>query len=705
MRKYIINLLICLIMLTLISCVQKRKQIVYPPKAVKKPKTFTIMDTKFVDNYAWMKDKKNPEVKKYLDAENKYTDYMMQPTQDLQKKLYDEFISRIKEDEVSLPVKMGKYLYYSKSEKNKPYDIHFRRLNKSNSVEEVLLDENLLAEGSKYFDMGVYEISPKQNILAFSVDSDGSEKYTLYFKDLKAGNLLKDKIKNVDNVEWAANDEYVFYTTINDEYRADKIYLHKLGTKQSTDKLILAENDASYNLDVSKSKSKKYIFLTSANKITSECYYLEAVKPSAKPILIQPRINGMEYYPEHKGNKFYIMTNYKAKNYRIVTTPITKPDFKHWKTYVKAKRNTTISDFDLFKDYLVVYEKVKGSKQIMYKNFATKKTKYISFPETDYNIMDGLNYELNTDILQFEYESMTTPLTVYDYNLKDQTRKVVKEYLPLNPYNHEDYQTEYKWATAKDGEKIPISVVYKKGIKLDKNTPLLLYAYGSYGLSEDVYFSSTRLSLLDRGFVYAVAHIRGGSEMGIKWHEQGKLLKKKNTFNDFIACAEYLIKENYTSPERLVIQGGSAGGMLMGAVLNERPELFKAALAEVPFVDVLNTMLDPTLPSTVPEYDEWGNPQQKKFFEYILSYSPYNNIKKQKYPAILVVSGYNDSRVSYWEPAKWVAKLRANKTDKNPLLLRMYMNEGHSGSSDRYSSLRELAFEYAFMFQQLNIVN
>ncbi len=675
-----------------------------PPVAKKIPKADTLFGDVRVDNYYWLRDRNNPEVLDYLKAENEYALAVMKDTEGLQEKLYKEMLGRIKETDLSVPVKIDDYYYYTRTEEGKQYPIYCRKKGSLDAPEEVLLDQNKLAEGHDFCRLGVYKISPNHRFLAYSVDFAGSETYTLRIKDLQTGKLLADSIPNTYySVEWANDNQTLFYTTLDETMRPFRLYRHRLGEQPQSDVLVFEEPDQAYYLSLAKTRSKAYLLINLNSMVTSEVWYLRANQPEGQFRVIHPRQHGMEYSVEHHGKYFFIVTNDNAKNFKVMRAPVNRPQKKYWKEFIPYDRKVKIDGVDAFKNHLVIYQRENGLKTIRIFNFANGENYRVKFPEDVYTYWAGDNPDYNTNLLRFTYTSFVTPRSVYDYNMDTRTWELKKQDEVLGGYNPDLYRSERVFATARDGTRVPISLVYRKGLKKDGKNPLYLYGYGAYGVSIDPSFSSSRLSLLDRGFVYAIAHVRGGGEMGRYWYEDGKLLKKKNTFYDFIDCAEYLIQQKFTSPEKLVISGGSAGGLLMGAVNNLRPDLFKVVLAHVPFVDVLNTMLDPTLPLTVIEYEEWGNPHQKEYYFYIKSYSPYDNVAAKKYPNMLVTAGLNDPRVSYWEPAKWVARLRDLKTDHNLLLLKTKMEAGHSGASGRYDYLKDLAFEYAFVFKCLGI--
>ena len=675
-----------------------------PPVAKVIPKADTIHGDVRIDDYFWLRERDNPEVIEYLERENKYTKAMMKHTEKLQEKIYQEMLGRIKETDLSVSEKIDDYYYYTRTEEGKQYSIYCRKRGSLEADEEILLDQNVLAEGREYFRLGAYEISPNHQLLAFSMDTTGAETYTIYIKDLSSDELLKDEIPNTYySVEWANDNRTFFYNTLDEAKRPYKLFKHTLGTDSKEDELIHFEEDDSYFLSISKTKSKQYLLLSLESITTTEVWYLNADRPHEDFKLIHPRQHEMEYYLAHHGDKFYVRTNENAKNFKLMKVSVRNPAKKYWKEVVPHRDSAKIDDIDVFRNHLVLYERENGLKRIRITNLTNQDIHYIDFVEPVYTYLSSRNPDFNTNILRFTYTSLVTPRSVFDYDMDTKTRELKKQYEVLGGYDPSEYQSERIFAKASDGTSLPISLVYKKGTVKDGQNALLLYGYGSYGSSRDPNFSSNRLSLLDRGFIYAIAHIRGGGEMGRYWYDQGKLLNKKNTFTDFIACAEHLITEEYTSKDKLAIYGGSAGGLLMGASTNIRPDLFKAVIAKVPFVDVINTMLDPNIPLTVIEFEEWGNPNEKEYYDYIISYSPYDNVEAKDYPNMLITAGLNDPRVQYWEPAKWAAKLRTMKTDNNILLLKTNMGAGHSGASGRYDSLRDEAFEYAFVCDVLDI--
>jgi oligopeptidase B len=657
-----------------------------------------------LDEYFWLRERENPEVQRYLDAENTYTSVQMASTAELQEQLFQEMKGRTREDDSTVPEQDGEYFYYARIEAGKQYPIHCRKKGSLEAAEEVLLDENQLAAGQPYFNLGAFEISFNQRYLAYTVDIVGSEDYSIYIKDLETGELLPEiLLGSASYLEWSNDTNDLFYIKIDDANRPCKLYRHTLQTNQSEDKLIWHEQDEAFHMELSKSMSKAYIFARAFSSTTAEVRFLNA-NNSAQPLaMIHPRERGIEYSVTHQEQRFLIRTNWDAANFRVMEAPITAPGKENWLEVVSTHADVLIEDIDAFKDFLIVYEREIGLEKIRIQQVSTGVIHYVEFPDPVYTIWAHGNHKYDSHILRFSYSSFVQPTSVFEYDMREHKLQLKKQEEILNAYDPTDYVTERTFANAADGAIIPISLVHKRGVVKDGNNPLMLIAYGAYGDSLDARFSRSRLSLLERGFVFAIAHVRGGQEMGRQWYEQGKLLNKRNTFTDFISASEYLIKTGYTSPEKLVIYSYSAGGLLVGAVVNMRPDLFKAAIADVPFVDALNTMLDPSLPLTITEYEEWGNPQQQQYYEYIKSYSPYDNIQRQQYPHMLVITGLHDTRVQYWEPAKYVAKLRAHKTDSNQLLLYTNMHIGHIGPSGRYEHLREMAFQYAFLFDVLGI--
>ena len=673
-----------------------------PPMAERKTKTTEIHGYKMVDDFFWLREKSNPAVKAYLEAENSYTEAAMKHTAALQEKLYNEMVGHIKETDENVPYRQGDYFYYSRTVKGMQYPIYARKKGSTEAKEEITLDLNEMAKGLKYLGLGAYAVSDDGNYLAYSTDTTGYRQYKLHVKDLRTGQLLPDSVERVGSVMWATDNKTIFYSTEDAvTKRSDKFFRHVLGTDKHD--LVFEDKDELFDVYGGRTRDKKMILIASGSKTSTEYLYIPTDSPTDAPKVILPREADHEYSVDHRDGLFYIRTNQGAKNFRLVTAPVANPAKANWKEIIEHRPAVKIDDIDLFANHLVVSELEGGLQHVRITNLKTNKSHRLTFPEPVYTAFVSTNREYNTPVLRFGYQSLVTPSSIFDYDMEKQTRVLLKQTEVPGGFDRNNYQSERIFATASDGTKIPMSVVYRKGTKLDGKAPLLLYGYGSYGASMTPNFSSNRLSLLDRGVIYVIAHIRGGGEMGEEWREAGRMMKKLNTFTDFIASAEHLVKNKYTSSDRLVIQGGSAGGLLMGAVSNMRPDLFKAVVSQVPFVDVLNTMLDASLPLTTSEYIEWGNPNEKAAYDYMAKYSPYDNIKKANYPATLVKVSLNDSQVPYWEGAKFVAKMRALKTDDNPLLLKTNMGAGHGGSSGRYDYLREVAFDYAFMLWQMGL--
>ena len=674
-----------------------------PPIAKKAPHTTEIHGYTLKDDYFWLREKKNPEVLKYLEAENAYTEEVMKPTKELQEALYKEMLGHIKQTDLSVPSRIGEHYYYSRTEEGKQYPYMCRKKGSLDSKEEVLLDLNKLAEGNSFLGLGGYHVSDDGNLLAYSTDTTGYRQYTLHVKDLRSGKTLSENIERTGSAVWANDNKTLFYTTEDAvSKRSDKFWRHVVGRDKSD--LLYEEKDELFDLGAGRSLDKKMIFLGSYAKTSRELRYLSANNPIGEFKVILPRQDGHEYDVDHYNGLFYITTNKNAKNFRVVTAPINDPSEKNWKTFIAHNPKVKIDGLTTFANHLVVSEKEGGLNHLRVIDMKTRQSHRIATDESDYALFLAGNPEFNTTTVRFNYQSMVTPSSVYDYDLNTRQRKLLKQQEVLGGYDAKNYEAKRIWAVARDATKVPVSLVYKKGVKIDGTAPMLLYAYGSYGASMAPTFSSSRLALLDRGVIYALAYIRGGGELGEGWREQGRMMKKLNTFYDFIDCADYLVKNKYTSSDRLVIQGGSAGGLLMGAVTNMRPDLFKAVVAQVPFVDVMNTMLDASLPLTTSEYTEWGNPNEKAAFDYMIKYSPYDNIAAKNYPALLVHVSLNDSQVPYWEGTKFLARLRATKTDNNPLLLKANLGAGHGGASGRYDALRETAFTYSFMLWQMGIM-
>ena len=672
-----------------------------PPIAGKQPRTLSLHGNDRVDDYFWLRYRDDPSVIAYLEAENDYTKAVMAHTESLQTALYDEMLARIQETDLSVPYRKGDYYYYSRTETGKAYPIYCRKAGSLNASETVLLDQNALAEGHDFFALGLFDVSPNHQLLAYSVDTAGAERYTLFFLNLVTGHLYPETILETGyGFAWGNDNQTIFYTLMDEANRPFKLMRHRLGSAVSDDELVYHEADEFYFLSVGKTRSDAYILLELGSKITSEVHYLDANQPEGKFQVIQPRSSGIEYQVEHHSDWFYIVTNAGALNFKLMQTPVTAPAKEHWSLVIPHRETVLLEGVSAFAKHLVIYEREAGLPTVRVRQLAKGEEHYIHFPDPTYDVDEGSNPEFDTETLRFNYASLVTPRSVFDYNLETQERELKKETPVLGGYDRTQYASERLLVAAADGTQVPLSIVYKKGMVKNGANPLLLTGYGSYGFSYPATFSSTRLSLLDRGAVVAIAHIRGGSEMGRQWYEDGKFLKKKNTFTDFIACSEHLIAHGWTSPAHLAIMGGSAGGLLMGAVINLRPDLFKAVVAHVPFVDVVTTILDDHLPLSMMEREEWGDPNDKTFYDYMKSYSPYDNVEAKAYPNLLITGGLNDSRVAYWEPAKWTAKLRSLKTDHNVLLLKTNMGAGHGGASGRYDSLKETAFEYAFLVNQ-----
>lgn len=658
-----------------------------------------------VDNYFWLRDRKNPEVISYLEAENQYTDAAMADTKELQEKLYNEMLGRIQQTDLTVPDRIGQYYYYTRTVQGQQYSIFARKKGSLDAPEEVLLDRNEMAKGKRYFSTGAVQISPDHSMLAFTTDTTGAEYYTLQFKDLRTGQVLADRVDSVHfALTWATDNRTVFYSKTDAAQRPDRIMRHTIGTDPRQDALIFHEPDVLFRVNVGRSKDDAFIFLTSGSFTSSEVRFAPAHQPNAAFKLIEPRTKDMVYTVTHQHGMFLIRTNADgATNFKVVQAPPATPGRKHWQDLFAHRDAVLLDGMDVFENHLVLYERKNALRAIRIVDLSGGAEHYIDFPEQVYSAFGGSNPDYHSATLRFTYTSLVTPSSVFDYDMRRRTRELKKQTAVLGGYDPTQYHTERSWARASDGAMIPISIVYKKPLVKDGNRPLLLYAYGSYGSSTDPSFNSGNLSLLDRGVIYAIAHIRGGQELGRAWYDQGKMLHKKNTFTDFIASAEHLIKEGYTSKDKLAARGGSAGGLLMGAVVNMRPDLFKVIVADVPFVDVINTMLDASIPLTAGEWEQWGNPAVKEHYDYMKTYSPYDNVERKAYPMMLVTTGLNDPRVAYWEPAKWVARLRAHKTDSNPLLLKTNLGAGHGGSSGRYDALREQAFRNAFILKGLGV--
>lgn len=684
---------------------QKYPQVKAPVAAVKPHEITSKHGDKRIDNYFWLRQREDTAVVNYLKAENAYLDTMLAHTKGLQEKLFNEMKGRIKEKDESVPYKIDDYYYYSRVVEGGEYPIYCRKKGSLESAEEIIADGNELGKGHGYFSMFA-TTSPNHNLAVLAMDTVGRRFYTLSFKDMQTGKMLADKIPGTTgNFEWANNNKTIFYSKQDpNTLRSDKIYKHELGTDASKDVVVFEEKDQTLSAYIGKTRSKKFLIVQSGRTDASVVRFMEIDNPKATLQVIEPLKENVQYSADHMNGRFYIRTNADATNYRLATMEENKLGKENWKDLIPNREDKFLESFELFNDYLVIQETVAGLVNIRLIKWADQSEHSIDFGEAAYVAGIGNNPDPKSTTLRYYYQSMTTPSSQYDYAMDSKEKKLLKQQEVLGGFNRENYQTERVWATARDGVKVPVSIVYRKDkFKKDGNSPCFQYAYGSYGSSMPAFFSSSRLSLLDRGFVYAIAHIRGGQEMGGKWYEDGKMLKKKNTFTDFIDVSEFLINEKYAGKDKLFANGGSAGGLLMGAITNMRPDLYKGIIADVPFVDVINTMEDETIPLTTFEWKEWGNPNVKEEYDYMLSYSPYDNVEKKAYPNLLVTTGLHDSQVQYWEPAKWVAKLRAHKTDNNLLLLKTNMEAGHGGASGRFESLKEDALMYAFVFDLVGI--
>ncbi len=675
-----------------------------PPVAKRADHETTVHGHVFNDQYHWLRERGNPEVRAYLEAENHYADAVMAPTKELQEKLFQEMVGRIKEDDSTVPYREGEYLYYSRTEKGKQYSIHCRKKETMEAPEEVLLDCNALAEGHEYFDLGVFEVSPNGRFLAYSIDTSGNEHYSLKFKDLATGQTLPQIIENTaPNAEWAEDNVTLYYVILDEIVRPYRIYRHHIGDNPGNDIMVCEETDERFFLSITKSQSRRYFFIGATCSTVTEYHYMPTNNPHSPFYMLFERQEDIRYYPEHHEDEFLILTNEEAKDFRLMGVPCHNVDKAAWRTIIEHREGVKIEDFLPLREYIIAFEKDNGLDQIRVHDLAAGSVHTVEMPDQVYALGAGTNPDYVSKTLRFAYCSPLRPDSVYDYDLEKHERTLLKQKEIPSGHVPEDYCTERVLAKSHDGVSVPVTLLYRKSLQRDGSNPCMLYGYGAYGYPIDPSFRSTVYNFVDRGFVYAVAHIRGGGLLGERWYEGGKLLNKKNTFKDFIAAAEYLVKEQYTKAEKIAIQGGSAGGLLIGAVVNERPDLFHTAVAEVPFVDVINTMLDPTIPLTVTEYDEWGNPHDDNYFEYMFSYAPYEQVAEQEYPNLLVMAGLNDPRVQYWEPAKWTAKLRAMKKGNQTLVLKTNMGAGHGGASGRYEFLRELAFIQSFIFLHLGI--
>jgi len=704
-RRFILPLLllsISMIALKVSAQDGNSSMMLHPPATEKKSKVTEINGDRLVDNYFWLREKTNPAVIAHLEAENAYTAAVMKPTEVLQDKLYTEILSHIKQTDTNVPYRWGAFFYYSRTEEGKQYPIFCRKHDGLDASEEVLLDLNELAKGQKFMAVGSFTPSDDGTLLAYSTDNTGYRQYTLQIKNLRTGELLPEKIERVDDLAWATDNKTLFYVTEDAvTKRNDKMFRHVLGSDKY--EMLYEEKDELFDIGVDRSRDKAVITLGAFSKTSTEFRFIPADNPNAIWKTILPRQADHEYDVDHRGDLFYIRTNKGAKNFRVVTAPVADPSEKNWKEFVAHRPAVKVEGVDLFKDHAVLSEWENGLEQIEVIDFKTNKRHRIQFPEPVYAAGLSTNHEFDTKVLRYNYQSLVTPGSVFDYDMNTSQATLLKQTEVPGGFDKANYKSERVFATASDGTKIPMSVVYKRDVKLDGTAPMLLYAYGSYGIPISPSFSASRLALLDRGVIFVIAHIRGGGELGEPWRDAGRMMQKMNTFTDFIACADHLVKQKYTSSDRLVIQGGSAGGLLMGAVTNMRPDLFKAVVAQVPFVDVLNTMLDASLPLTTSEYIEWGNPNEKPAYDYMKKYSPYDNVHPANYPAMLVKVSLNDSQVPYWEGAKFVAKIRDLKTDHNPLLLKTNMGAGHGGASGRYDAIHETAFDYAFMLWQMGL--
>ena len=699
-------IIICLT-LFIFSCMNTKKQSHFPPPpdVKKNPKELTIHGDTRTDDYYWLNQREDPEVINYLEAENKYAKNIMESTEGFQKTLFDEIVARIKKDDESVPYKRNGYYYYTRFEKGNEYPVYCRKKDNLESPEEILLNVNEMATGYAYYQVGGLSVSPDNKLVAFGVDTLSRRKYTIFFKELGSGEIYKDEIPvTTGSAVWANDNKTVFYTQKDETtLRPQKIFKHRLGDDVKNDPEIYHEADETFTTSAGKTKSEKYIIIGSGSTLSTEYRFIDANNPDAKFKIIQAREKDLEYSVDHFGDSFYIKTNMDAKNFKLVKTPVNKTEKKNWVDIIPHRDDVLLEDFELFNKFLVLEEKKNGLVEIRVINHEDKSEYYLDFGEEVYSAGISVNLDFGSEILRYSYSSLTTPSSTYDYDMNSKKKTLLKRTEVIGDFNPDNYEGKRLWVVARDGVKVPISIVYRKGMEKNGDNPLLLYGYGSYGASMSASFSSVRLSLLDRGFIYAIAHIRGGQEMGRYWYEDGKLLKKKNTFTDFIDCGEYLISEKYTNHDKIFADGASAGGLLIGAVINMAPDLFKAVLAGVPFVDVVTTMLDESIPLTTGEFDEWGNPKIKKYYDYMLSYSPYDNVEAKNYPAMLITTGLHDSQVQYFEPAKWIAKLRDLKTDDNILIMDCNMDVGHGGASGRFKRYKLVALEYAFLMDMAGI--
>ncbi|HEY3086241.1 MAG TPA: S9 family peptidase [Candidatus Dormibacteraeota bacterium] len=674
-----------------------------PPVAAVRPKILEAHGERRIDPYYWLRNRQDPEVVAYLEAENAFAESVMAGAAGLQDSLYREVVGRIQETDTSAPTFYKGWWTYTRTVEGLDYEIYCRRRGSMDAPEEVILDGNELARGHDYFELGYVERSPDENLLAYAVDSDGSEKHELRFREMSGGTELADAVHDVYyGAAWSADSKTFFYIRPDHAMRPFQVWRHRLGSGAGEDVLVFQEDDERFEVNVELSKSERYIFITTASQVTSEWYFMPSDAPESQPQPIEPRRNEVEYSVDHQEDRFLILTNDGATNFRLMAAPVANPGRAYWTEVVAERADVRLNFIDVHQSHVVMGQRSEGLQRLEVIDVVGGATHVVAQPDASYTAFPGADPDYASRVMRFFYTSLNTPWSAVDYDMETRERTVVKEQPVRGGYSREDYVTERTWATARDGVRVPISLVYRRERGHDR-APLLLYGYGAYELSNDPMFDPARLSLLDRGMVFAIAHVRGGGEMGRRWYDDGKLLRKRNTFDDFIACAEHLVAEGYTTPRLLAIRGRSAGGLLIGAVLNMRPDLFACAVAQVPFVDALTTMLDDKLPLTVNEYDEWGNPQELEYYRYIKSYSPYDNVQDAGYPATLVTAGLNDPRVSYWEPAKWVAKLRTANQGERPLVLKTQMGSGHMGPSGRYQSWREEAFVMAFVLSQLGL--
>jgi oligopeptidase B len=681
--------------------VAEQEQTPAPPLAKRRPKGVTRFGDCFVDDYAWLREKENPEVRAYLEAENRYAEAVMAATGSRQKTLYAEMLGRIKQTDLSVPYREGAYFLYSRTEAGQQYPIYCRKKGSLDAPEQIVLDLNELARGPSFLALGAYEFSDDGRYLAYSLDETGFREYTLFIKDLDTGETLPERIERTESVAWASGQPILFYTVEDAAKRPYRLYRQRLGQREAD--AVFEEEDEAFQLAVVRSRSGDFIFVASASHTTSEVRFFSAADPGGPPILVAPRVHGREYEIDHSGDRFYIRINDTGRNFRLVSAPVAALGREHWTEIVPHDPEVFLEGMDFFRTFYVLHERTGGLPSLRVTDLVSGASRRVDFTDPAYSLSPAPNRVFDARSFRYQYESLQTPTSIYEYDIESRQSTLLKRTEILGGFDPARYDSERIEATAPDGTRIPISLVYRRGFRRDGSSPLWLNAYGAYGFPLPIGFSSNRLSLLDRGVVCAFAHVRGGGEMGKGWHDDGRMMKKRTTFTDFIACAEHLIDKRYTSADHLVAEGASAGGLLMGAVVNMRPDLFRAVVTRVPFVDVLNTMGDPSLPLTVGEYEEWGNPAKREEYELMKSYCPYSNLAPQAYPAILVKTSFNDSQVMYWEPAKYVAKLRALKTDRRPLILKTNMAAGHGGASGRYDTLKEISFDYAFILSQLGI--